>query len=164
MSDDEWKAFLAAIPEEKFPSVSQEEREEYLRKEGVRDGDVAWWNGMSHDEQEGLKRVLQTQNLELLMHFHNDQGIPAQEAFVKMHKTNAIYDDYPLSDRHVVELNKNSFQEEDYPLPWQLSDRIGRFMGSLVIGSEIQLHVQTLLQRSTSANAAIRLMIRNGIL
>jgi hypothetical protein len=119
---------------------------------------------MSGAEQEGLKKILQTQNLGLLMYLHKDMGMSATDALIKMHKTNAIYDEYPLSEQHIAELERNGFHEEDYPLLWELADRVGRYMKSLRPDSDSYRAAQTLLQESTSANAAIRHLLRTGMM
>ena len=89
-------------------------------------------------------------------------GMSATDAFIKMRKVHAIYDDYPLTKQHMAELEKNGLREWDYPLPWQLSDRIGRYMGSLRPGSEAYRETQEVLKKSTSANAAVRYFLRVG--
>jgi len=163
MSDDEWSSFLKAIPTDKLSPFGN--YTEYLLKEGVTDEDIKWWNGLGSVEQQKIKEESLTSRLKVVNIYTTYEGISPSEALIKYFKEGVHFADYPFASQVITELKNLGYtSEDDYPLPWELSERIGNHSSSIIRDPERFKQLQDMVRSTTSGNAAIRLWIRKGVL
>lgn len=163
MTDDEWSKFLGAIPTDKLSPFGN--YDEYLKREGVTENDITWWNSLSSKEQDEIKSEEQEGRIRVIFMYVNNDGISPSKASKKYYKQGTHHADYPYAIQVITEIEKLGYtSKDDLPLPWELSQRI-RSHSSLIFKDPARFkQVQDMVSATTSGNAAIRLWIRKGIL
>jgi hypothetical protein len=163
MTDDEWGKFLNAIPTDKLSPFGN--YEEYLKREGVIENDVIWWNSLNSTEQDKIKSEEQEGRIYVISMYINNDNISPSEAAKKYYKQGVHYADYPYAVQIISELEKFGYtSEDDLPLPWELSQRISNHSSSIFKNPARFKKLQDMVSATTSGNAAIRLWIRSGVL
>ncbi len=163
MTDDEWSKFLGAIPTDKLSPFGN--YGEYLKREGVTENDVTWWNSLNSTEQNKIKIEEHEGRIRVIFMFVNNDGLSPSEASKKYYKQGTHHADYPYAVQVVSELEKLGYtSEDDLPLPWELSQRISNHSRSIFKDPARFKQLQDMVSATTSGNAAIRLWIRNDVL
>ena len=161
MNDAEFKAFLDAIPEAPVYALT-DELVAAVKKEGATDDDIRWWWGMS---QEGRKNIMNADNatrLGAFLYFNKDLHLSSMDALKRVHATHIVYSEYPLDAAYIEESRRNGFTPDDYVLPWELGQRIGKYVNALANSRIDKGLFQIELKRFTSVNAYIRHKIAGG--
>ena len=121
-----------------------------VRKEGVTDEDIRWWWNMPDLERRLMLKEDESSRIAVFMH-HLDQGISQEEAAVKVKEFHPMYGD-------PSDTSKSS--GDDRPLPFELKDRIDRYIEMCREQGADSFKVD--LEASSSFNALVRLEMRNG--
>lgn len=162
ISDQEWESFLNAIPRNKIAPFG--DYEEYLKKEGVTDEDINLWNSFSDFEQQKIKEETQTSILKIILALSENDGLSPEEAVKKLYKQTTTFDDYPYPPQTILELEKLGFvSEDDYPLPWELMERVDKYARLMFTDMEKFKETQLLVKDATSSNAGTRVLIKHGV-
>jgi len=119
------------------------------RQEGVRDEDIKWWFNLHDLKRRMLLKVDDIIRLTMFKHFKQG-GKNSEEAVMEIRKYQPMYGD-PDDTTHT--------SGEDRPLPYELKDRINKYIVSRT-GDREKLKIELL--RSSSFNAYIREKIRKG--
>jgi len=163
MSDEEWGAFLNKIPSGTVAPFGS--YDEYLIKQGVIEQDIRFWNELGRLEQEKIKEETQDSCLRIMMFFHTHENKTPRDAAIHFYDNLATFADYPFAQGKINELNNLGYvNEEDYPLPWELKNRVDLFGETLMNDPIKSKEVELLFKPATSANAATRKLIRDGII
>jgi hypothetical protein len=131
---------------------------EILRLEGVEDTDAIWWHSLSPIQQEGMYKNDLAHRLLATKALVEKKGLSIEQAMLEIRKAFPTYVSYPLSEEV-----KNSLKNEhrdDYPLPYELHDRIDRF----IINMSNERRIEFIKQKNKFLwmNGLIRYLIRNG--
>jgi hypothetical protein len=162
MSDDEWGAFLDAIPRNKVSPFGS--YEEFLKREGVTDEDIRLWNSLSEEERQQIKDEQQEGTLKILMMMTENDKLSPEDAVRKLYKQMTTYEDYPYTQQTISELHNLGFTSvDDYPLPWELAERVNKYSKMILTDTARFMESQQLVKSTTSSNAATRVLIKHGI-
>lgn len=162
MSDEEWSAFLDAIPKNKVAPFGS--YEEFLKREGVTDEDIRAWNSFTEQERQQIKEKQQDDSIRTLMLMTENNKLSPEDAVRKLYKQSTTFEDYPFTQQTISELHNLGFTSiDDYPLPWELSARVSRYSRMMVTDTERFIQSQSLVKSVTSSNAATRILVKHGI-
>ena len=119
------------------------------RQEGIQDEDIKWWFNMHDLARRMLLKVDDITRLAMFKKFKQD-GKNAKEAATEIRRYQPMYGN-PEDNTHT--------SGEDRPLPYELKDRINKYVESRTSNPE---QFKTEFLRSSTFNAYIREQIRNG--
>lgn len=162
MSNEDWKKFMDAIPTNKVSPFGS--YEEYLTREGVTKEDKENWDSLGEVKHQKIKEENESSIIRILWMMTENDKLSPEEAHKKLYKQMVVFDDYPYTPQRIHELNKLGFtSEDDYPLPWELQARVERYSEKLFKDTKWFQETQKLVSSTTSSNAAIRTLVREGI-
>jgi len=120
------------------------------RKEGVTNEDIRWWWNMPDLERRLMLKDDDNSRMAAFIH-HLEQGTSKEEAAVEVKKFNPMYGD-------PNDTGKSS--GDDRPLPYELKDRINRYIEMRVKQGADSYKAE--LEATSSFNALVRLEMSNG--
>jgi len=132
--------------DEKIRSVLEKKR-----KEGVRDQDIRWWFNMHDLERRILLKVDDVNRHSLFTKLRREDGLIEDEAAKRVRKSYPIFGD-PDDTTHT--------SGEDRPLPYELKDRINRYVAKRMRTDPETFKKQ--MEESSSFNALIREEVKRG--
>jgi hypothetical protein len=119
------------------------------RADGVTDEDIRWWWNM-HDLERQMLVVQDDASRTVVSVYWMDQGLPVEEAVAKAQQALVTYGDPE---------EPSAARGDDRPLPYELKDRINRFM---LQGSGNPSELKRRIRSFSSMNAFIRAEMRVG--
>jgi hypothetical protein len=163
MSDEEWGEFLNAIPTGNVAPFGSEV--EFLQREGVTAQDIKKWNANDSLDKQKIKEESEGSLLEIMAMLQTYENLLPDEAVKKVHQQTASFADYPYTEQIILQLEKLGFTNiDDYPLPWELKNRVDIYSDKIISDPELFKETQVIFSTSTSANAATRLLIQEGLI
>lgn len=129
----------------------------------LNEADITWWSSLSTEDAESIKKMLQAQNMSTLRNLSSN-GVTSNNLFRQLYKSHATYEMYPLNTELIKELKQCGFEEDDFPLPIQLSNRVGNYFLNLQENSKEYTVIKSIIPRISSFNWLVRSLIKNKVL
>jgi len=121
------------------------------RAEGVKDKDIRWWWNMHDLERRTMLKVDDLHRLALFEKLREEEGLDEEQAAGRVRKSFPIFGD-PDDTTHTT--------GEDRPLPYELKDRINRYVE--VWSQTTPEQLKRKIERSSTVNSFIRREIKKG--
>jgi len=131
---------------------------QYLLNEGVTEVDIKWWGSLNAQQQEDIKNANRALMFTAFNNFINLKITP-DEAMKKVMTNYILYGDFPVDSGYISEHSSLGFSKEDYYLPWELSDRVGRYVSDQFINNKEKFSEQ--VKSFSTVNAFLRNKIKN---
>jgi len=133
--------------------------QDMLKQEGATDDDVKWWSSLSDDVKQKLIKDDNTFRWEHFTICVQKLHLSAEDALRKTWLDFPVYGKYPLTQEILEEMNGLGFTEDDKPLPYELHNRVDRFMAKSMFKMK---EIQEEKGHFSTMNAFFRSKIRSG--
>lgn len=128
-----------------------------LIQEGVLPADILWWHGLSQIEKENIQRINLNSKIMVTRALVEKRHLSPAQVMFEIRKTFPSYANYPLNQEE-KELWRD-VAKDDYPLPYELHDRVDKFMINMPSKRRGDFVIQDKI--FSTMNAHIRHLIRN---
>ena len=135
---------------------------EILALEGVTEKDVQWWQSIGDGEKQKIKDTDAEYRLAFLTVYTQDMHLSKGVALLKTMRDFVFYDDYPLRQGVIDTMNGLGLSENNYPLPYELHDRIDEFLIKLLASGVARNDFQQQKNGFLTMNAFFRHKIKIG--
>ncbi len=130
-----------------------------VKLEGATDEDINWWWRLSEQERIDVIIINRKQAFNAFTQFHK-LGMSEREACNQVLKRLIHYEKYPI-DNNYINVTLKNISKADYPLPWELSNRLGKYVSNRLI-IEGKDNFKAEIDIYSSANAFLRQKIKEG--